>query len=527
MLEGLDRVEWAQLWACGRATEIPPLLRALASPDATVRQQAWEDLYHLLVYQGLSITEATSYAVPFLLELLAAPSTEGKATLLSVLADITRGQPFLLGEGALDSYADEASAPPDLQAALATQRGWVQRARDAVEQGVPLYLTLLKHPEAAARVYAAALLAIFPAQAPVSVPPLHGALAQEVDERAQAQFVLSLGTLLEPEAAALHFLQRYVTADHPPLLRVAAAVAPARRARAATPAEVVPILVEAMAAADTRWPSYEQLPAGLLGPDYSLTVTLRETLAQVGPTQAVPALITALHSLVAQGSTPDAGAQYERLLVADYLLAVAFTQGVPAPRPDRLVMRFRAAQRPRIDVLYQQHQRVLQQEPIEVEATLEALQALLAAAFAQEQPLRAAPLARPGAPALSPEQRMALGALVDADAFWSTEGRSNVSDVQEADRRRERTRWHDLLTSYGLPASRDTLSQLLALGGAPVAEPLAPTLTPPQFWVVTVLSDVAVLLADGDHELRRRLPQLLMSYDLPTSRAALRDLLLG
>src|SRR5260370_13154975 len=124
MLEGLDHVEWANLWACGWATEIPQLLRALASPDKAVRQEAWEKLPHRLVYQGVSIMEATSYAVPFLLEVLTSDILEEQTDLLCLLATIAKGGAFLIGAGALNDYADEASAPPALQAALAAPRGW-------------------------------------------------------------------------------------------------------------------------------------------------------------------------------------------------------------------------------------------------------------------------------------------------------------------------------------------------------------------------------------------------------------------
>ncbi len=77
-----------------------------------------------------------------------------------------------------------------------------------------------------------------------------------------------------------------------------------------------------------------------------------------------------------------------------------------------------------------------------------------------------------------------------------------------------------------MPASRDTLRHLLARHGALPAEPLPPTLTPVQYWVVSALVDFDVLW-ESAQDLRLRLEQLLMSYGLPSSRAALRDLLLG
>jgi hypothetical protein len=200
MLEGVDQVEWANLWPSGGETDIPELLRALSSSDPAMRKRALDELFPTLVYQGMSTLEAASYAVPFLLELLVAPVVEEKGDLLWLLAVIARGRPFLLGTSALDRYEDEASAPRELQAELARQRGWVQRSYAAVEQGVPLYRTFLTHAAAEARLSAAHLLALFPAEASASIPLLRARLDQEEDELVQATVVASLGTLLEPEA---------------------------------------------------------------------------------------------------------------------------------------------------------------------------------------------------------------------------------------------------------------------------------------------------------------------------------------
>ena len=91
MLEGLDRVNWARLnHAYGSAADVPDQIRALRSPDTEARAQALWQLYGNIFHQG-SRFEATSYAVPFLLEILAAPGTLDRAQLLELLAAIAIG----------------------------------------------------------------------------------------------------------------------------------------------------------------------------------------------------------------------------------------------------------------------------------------------------------------------------------------------------------------------------------------------------------------------------------------------------
>ena len=528
MLEGLDRVEWANLWACGRETEVPKHLRDLTSPDPAVRKQASEELPTTLVYQGMSTLETASYAVPFLLELLAAPVVEEekvdplwlgeKGNLLWLLSAIAKGRPFLLGTGALDRYEDEASAPPDLQAELASQRGWVQRAYGAVEQGVALYCACLAHAEAGTRLAAAHLLALFPAQERESILPLRARLDQEEDERVLATVVVSLGTLLTPEATALAFLGTYVQADYPPRLRLVAALTYARRARATTLPEVIQVLVEAGREPESQDPSLMEwlFIQAAIGSSARLRSTLCEALAQVDPILAVPALIAILHVQLTAGADEnshvqlaggaDANSHYS-LEVVEFVLAVAFSPQVLRPF-HRTPLGKATSQQIRRAI----HE-VWYEDEATVDAKLEAVNALLGVAFPQESPVSAAPLARPGAPALTPVQRAALDGLVNEGLLWG----SDFGGLEQHSLR-------ILLSGCGLPASRDGLRALLERPGATQAEPLAPTLTPLQYRVVNTLDrDV---LWEREPDLRLGLEQLLMSYGLPSSRAALRDLLL-
>ncbi len=65
MLEGLEGIDWGSLHhAYGAASDVPGLLRALASPRRKKRSRAIYDLYGNIWHQG-TVYEATAYAVPW------------------------------------------------------------------------------------------------------------------------------------------------------------------------------------------------------------------------------------------------------------------------------------------------------------------------------------------------------------------------------------------------------------------------------------------------------------------------------
>lgn len=347
MFEGMDHVDWTHLWACGPGTEVPRLIRTLASStDPAERKAALSALgEQVVLYQGGSILEVTPYAVPFLLELVTVETLQEQADVFALLALIVRAQPFGLGAGALD-------ASPELQARLAEEREWVRQACGAVEQGVPIYLTFLAHPAGDTRRWAAYLLSLFPDHAPITVPALQARLAQEDDLLVQAALVSSLGDLLEPETAVPQFLHPYLRAESPTLLRLVAALAYVRRARGATPPEAVQILLEVLAARETVEALYQQLPQVYLVDYYSFVPHVCETLAKVGPAQAIPALTAVLRALpptAGEGQEPD---YWEVCKVATSLVAAVLTGGeLPTSVRPSLALPLTQAQRTALTVL--------------------------------------------------------------------------------------------------------------------------------------------------------------------------------
>jgi len=91
MLEDLDNINWSQLnHAYGEASDVPDLIRKLSSQDKDEREKAVHELFGNIWHQG-TIYEATSYAVPFLYELLRSPETPDKLLVTLLLANIATG----------------------------------------------------------------------------------------------------------------------------------------------------------------------------------------------------------------------------------------------------------------------------------------------------------------------------------------------------------------------------------------------------------------------------------------------------
>ncbi|MEZ6089128.1 MAG: hypothetical protein R3C05_14090 [Pirellulaceae bacterium] len=96
-MQGLDDVPWHTLQhAYGTAEDVPRLIRQLqiADPSHAQEESALWQLFGNIYHQG-TVYEATSYAVPFLIQLLEDPSTQDPVGILGLLAAIAKGSSYL------------------------------------------------------------------------------------------------------------------------------------------------------------------------------------------------------------------------------------------------------------------------------------------------------------------------------------------------------------------------------------------------------------------------------------------------
>jgi tetratricopeptide (TPR) repeat protein len=376
LLAGLDDVPWRSLHhAYGPASDVPGQLRALLSPDEVARQRALHQLSGNILHQG-TVYEATAYAVPFLIKLVAYPGTPDRAAILYLLVAIA-------GDAATNDPAEMA-------------------AHAAVSAGLPLYLSLLDPAQdQGLRAAASATLAAFPERASESVPPLQAALAAERDAEVRLWLVWALAQVMDAsEQAQTYFADMMARADDPNLAFLAAAALTGRVGEA-TPSRAVETLVEAVGRPGTAGPDGEssELEDAMESVGFEQwpgTVEVAvERLAQLGPELAQPALLRAFQS------THDGDAART---VAQGLLGLKFNTGRPLSKATMLVRQPDG------------HRRVMYRKTT-------------------QQPERTAA-------SLTPSQRAVLVALAAHDPFWEQD--------------------HDLLTLYGLPATREALSAFLA-----------------------------------------------------------------
>jgi hypothetical protein len=348
VLEGLDDIAWDRLGhAYGAASDVPEQLRALRSDDEAARTRAWQSLSSNIFHQSTRY-EASAYAVPFLIELVADPATRERARLLDLLAGLAIGyDQFWIPEGIpISEHRRDAEGGADLAAAgphigdepedvepdeedddgewevddgealygylesLSPEDQHRYHAHiavvtyDAVRAGVATFRALLDADDREVVTMAAYLLGWFPEEAAGSRPRLAAVAAQGPPE-VRATALVALGLLDTPPGP--------VGAADDPLVHCAAALARARTARENTdPAAVSELLawVRGTRTSDLPFPYLEGDPAG-----YAALA-----LRQLGPAHVDAAFDALLDRIPAVTGSPA-------LPVVSQGLRIAFGEG--------------------------------------------------------------------------------------------------------------------------------------------------------------------------------------------------------
>jgi hypothetical protein len=194
MLDGLDAIPWANLrHAYGAAQDVPELLRALAQPEKW--REAISELFGNIWHQG-TVYEASSYAVPFLIELAAEPSVEGRGEILGLIGTLADGSSYLDVHARPDLHVAELFRNrPDFEEQLGKELGDVQRTRLAVLQGEQAICRLLKDAQPMVRAGAAYVLSQFPERAGTNGALLRHAVAEETNTLVLAALIWCLGAI--------------------------------------------------------------------------------------------------------------------------------------------------------------------------------------------------------------------------------------------------------------------------------------------------------------------------------------------
>jgi hypothetical protein len=200
MLEGLDRIDWSKLkHAYGEASDVPELIRDLLSKERDVRRNAIYELFGNIWHQG-TVYEASSYAVPFLQELLRMPETQGKMMIAGLLAAMADGGPYLDLAGTDEKMetllrAGLAKEGRDFDQELIDSQRYADATRDAVGKELPLLYPYLTCEEPEIRRAVATALGNYPEYVSETLPILEDALKSDSDEEAQQALKNSIAVL--------------------------------------------------------------------------------------------------------------------------------------------------------------------------------------------------------------------------------------------------------------------------------------------------------------------------------------------
>ncbi|MCB9642215.1 MAG: HEAT repeat domain-containing protein [Myxococcales bacterium] len=237
MFETLDSIPWEDLThAYGEASDVPALLRDLASTDEKVCTHALEALYANIFHQGTRY-QATPYAIPFLYELLDSPQTHNKTFLVRYLVHLALGydeaylpqgvEPRSFREDLL--FEESSMTPEDREecADFGVGPRVLINCYDAVLRGVSALIRLTQQEDEDVRHAAVFALAWFPEAAKESVFAIRRALSYFQGDDARADAILALGLLqrTSKDPVELRDLQGYLDARYPLSTRGAAAIA--------------------------------------------------------------------------------------------------------------------------------------------------------------------------------------------------------------------------------------------------------------------------------------------------------------
>lgn len=186
MFEGLDAIDWASLsHAYGSASDVPDLLRLLLSEDQQIREDALIELFGNIHHQG-TIYEASSYAIPFLVELMNCPAFSGKDDIAMLIICIAAGRGYYevhaTGERRKEWEEILAQKNQSLDEAIHREAKYIRRLREVASPYIPRLLSYLQHKDSELRLSVSEMLPCYPEYFETTISALENALVIETDD---------------------------------------------------------------------------------------------------------------------------------------------------------------------------------------------------------------------------------------------------------------------------------------------------------------------------------------------------------
>jgi hypothetical protein len=196
-LAGLSEIDWSSLHhAHGKATDFPILLSAALSQVENDREFALRLLHETIWHQG-TIYQATSYTVPFIVNLIQSPDVPNQVDFAYLLASIARGKGYFdrkfYEEGEIQSWQRiMARSGKNFDEEVRHDRSWTELTHEAISNCLPVLYPYLKHPISDVRGHIGRALSYYPERAQEIIPLLEECLETEKDKYAKDDFLAGL-----------------------------------------------------------------------------------------------------------------------------------------------------------------------------------------------------------------------------------------------------------------------------------------------------------------------------------------------
>lgn len=242
---GIDEVDWASLrHAHGSAEDVPALLRGLASPDRTEREDALDRMYGVVHDQG-AVYDSTLACVPFLLALAASEEVPERGGIVELLVSIGREPED--GHGNADGNGSGAVGDRRNGDSAARAGSASSRAGALIRSRAEVFVRSAGDEDAEVRRTAVSALVRFLDEPARVLGLLRERFTVERDDRVLLTLTESLGLFARRHPAhaaeALELLVAQSAPMHEPGVRLAALGQLADRAPDRLPPDLVPLVV--------------------------------------------------------------------------------------------------------------------------------------------------------------------------------------------------------------------------------------------------------------------------------------------
>ncbi len=189
----IDDVPWEELThAYGSAEDIPKLIKNLSTSDLELFDETLDELFGNIWHQG-TVYEATTYALPFLIDILRKGKTIDNSYIATLIASIASGQGYYQAH----SKVEIINQPENLEKLLEKERQIVKDIREISIDAIDLLIPYIKHESTEVRRAIAEAFGCFPSEYSKLLPILDSWLEHEDDEDVAEYLQESISTYSE------------------------------------------------------------------------------------------------------------------------------------------------------------------------------------------------------------------------------------------------------------------------------------------------------------------------------------------